>query len=63
MPNAGRSEMTLCPIALVASCTKCPAFSACPLKSVLGDGDYEKPGDVQTKQELENEQSNEKREQ
>lgn len=29
--------MTLCPIALVASCKKCPAFSVCPLKSVLGD--------------------------
>jgi hypothetical protein len=29
--------MTLCPIALVASCAKCPAFSICPLKSVIGD--------------------------
>ncbi len=29
--------MTICPIALVASCKKCPAFKACPLKSVLGD--------------------------
>ena len=29
--------MTLCPIAIVASCKKCPAFSVCPLKSVLGD--------------------------
>jgi hypothetical protein len=33
--------MTLCPIAAVASCTKCPAFSFCPLKTVLGD--QEKP--------------------
>lgn len=32
--------MTLCPIALVASCKKCPAFSICPLKGVIGD---EKP--------------------
>ena len=31
--------MTLCPIALVASCKKCPAFSVCPLKSVIGDYD------------------------
>ena len=31
--------MTLCPIALVAGCKKCPAFSVCPLKSVIGDYD------------------------
>lgn len=31
--------MTLCPIAVVAGCQKCPAFSICPLKSVLGDQD------------------------
>lgn len=29
--------MTLCPIAIVAGCRKCPAFSVCPLKGVLGD--------------------------
>jgi hypothetical protein len=29
--------MTLCPIALVAGCAKCPAFKACPLKGVIGD--------------------------
>ena len=29
--------MTLCPIAVVAGCQKCPAFKVCPLKSVLGD--------------------------
>lgn len=29
--------MTLCPIAIVSSCTKCPAFKVCPLKEVLGD--------------------------
>lgn len=29
--------MTLCPIALMAGCRKCPAFSACPLKGVIGD--------------------------
>jgi hypothetical protein len=33
--------VTLCPIALVAGCQKCPAFSACPLKGVIGD--YKKP--------------------
>lgn len=31
--------MTLCPIALAAGCRKCPAFSLCPLKSVIGDHD------------------------
>ena len=34
--------MTLCPIALMAGCTKCPAVSVCPLKTVLGD--YKDPG-------------------
>jgi hypothetical protein len=29
--------MTLCPIAVVAGCRKCPAFSICPLKTVIGD--------------------------
>jgi hypothetical protein len=29
--------MTVCPIAIVAGCRKCPAFSVCPLKTVLGD--------------------------
>jgi hypothetical protein len=29
--------MTLCPIAIVASCAKCPAVSVCPLKTVIGD--------------------------
>ena len=29
--------MTVCPIAIVAGCKKCPAFSVCPLKTMLGD--------------------------
>ena len=29
--------MTLCPIALVVGCEKCPAFKVCPLKGVIGD--------------------------
>ena len=29
--------MTLCPIAIAAGCKKCPAFSVCPLKGVIGD--------------------------
>jgi hypothetical protein len=29
--------MTVCPIAIVAGCKKCPAFKVCPLKTVLGD--------------------------
>ncbi len=35
--------MTLCPIAIVAGCKKCPAFSVCPLKSVIGDQPREGP--------------------
>jgi hypothetical protein len=29
--------MTLCPIAIVTGCKRCPAFSFCPLKTVIGD--------------------------
>lgn len=32
-----RIYMTVCPIAIMAGCKKCPAVSVCPLKSVLGD--------------------------
>jgi hypothetical protein len=37
--------MTICPIAIAATCKKCPAFGFCPLKSVLGD--YKPPEDAQ----------------
>lgn len=39
--------MTLCPIAIAVGCKKCPAFSFCPLKSVIGDW---KDEEKQTKQ-------------
>ena len=29
--------MTVCPIAIVVGCKKCPAFSVCPVKTSLGD--------------------------
>jgi hypothetical protein len=29
--------MVLCPIALAITCRKCPIFSVCPVKSVIGD--------------------------
>ena len=41
--DIGRTEMTLCPIALIAGCRKCPAFRACPVKGIIGD--YEKEED------------------
>jgi len=41
--------MTLCPIALVAGCSKCPVVKICPLKSVIGD--YRKPQPTPTKQD------------
>ncbi len=34
---AQEENMTLCPIAIVAGCQKCPAFKVCPLKGVIGD--------------------------
>ena len=41
--------MTLCPIAIAVGCKKCPAFSVCPLKGVIGD--YKKPADEKPKQQ------------
>jgi hypothetical protein len=38
--------MTICPVALVRGCAKCPIFAACPLKTVIGD--Y-KPADASDK--------------
>jgi hypothetical protein len=35
--------MTLCPIAIVAGCAKCPAFKVCPLKTVIGDAPKSTP--------------------
>ncbi len=40
--------MTVCPIAIVAGCQKCPALKICPLKGVIGD--YTKPEEKPTKQ-------------
>jgi hypothetical protein len=51
--------MTLCPIALVVGCKKCPAFTVCPLKSVIGD--YQKPDEKKTKQDAEKAQTGAKR--
>ena len=39
--------MTVCPIALVVGCKKCPVFKVCPVKGVIGD--YKDPGETQTK--------------
>jgi hypothetical protein len=38
-----RCPVTLCPIALAVTCKKCPAFSFCPLKTVIGDEKVEQP--------------------
>ena len=39
--------MTLCPIALVAGCRRCPIVALCPLKGVIGDDQKpEKPTDA-----------------
>lgn len=43
--------MTLCPIALAASCKKCPAFSFCPLKTVIGDYMKEEKSQSQKEEE------------
>ncbi len=41
--------MTICPIAIVAGCKKCPALTVCPLKTLIGD--YTKDADKQTRHE------------
>ena len=40
--------MTLCPVAIAVGCKKCPAFSVCPLKSVIGDYDTNAPAKKST---------------
>ena len=45
--------MTLCPIAIAVGCKKCPAFSVCPLKGVIGD--YRKQEETQTEQQPDDE--------
>jgi hypothetical protein len=47
--------MTLCPVAIAVGCKKCPAFSVCPLKSVIGD--YKESDETQTKQPADQAQS------
>lgn len=42
--------MTLCPIAIAVSCKKCPAFSFCPLKTVIGDYVEEEKEEEEEKQ-------------
>jgi hypothetical protein len=51
--------MTLCPVAIIAGCAKCPAFSACPLKGVIGD--YKKPEETQAGQRADQSQGGIKR--
>jgi hypothetical protein len=40
----GRIFMVLCPIAIAVGCKKCPIFSVCPVKSVIGDYKPEEKG-------------------
>jgi hypothetical protein len=35
--------MVLCPVAIAVGCKKCPIFSVCPVKSVIGDYRPEEP--------------------
>jgi hypothetical protein len=50
--------MTLCPIALVASCSKCPVVGFCPVKTVIGDFESEnKPEPDNSKDQSKNSKS------
>lgn len=48
--------MTICPIALAASCKQCPLFKVCPLKGILGDHKEETEGREKETEEEENKQ-------
>ncbi|MDP1902240.1 MAG: hypothetical protein Q8K96_17605 [Rubrivivax sp.] len=44
--------MALCPIAILATCQKCPVVGICPLKTVIGDAPkpgVSKPADTKKK--------------
>lgn len=41
--------MTLCPVAIAVGCRKCPVFSVCPAKGLIGDYKPGKP-DAGTKE-------------
>jgi hypothetical protein len=38
--------MTVCPIAIVSGCAKCPIFKVCPVKGLIGD--YVPPAEKKT---------------
>lgn len=54
-----RTEMTVCPIAIVVGCKKCPAFAVCPLKGIIGD--YKKEDEAPTQQQADKAKRDEKR--
>jgi hypothetical protein len=35
IPEGG--PMTLCPVAIAVGCRKCPVFTVCPVKGIIGD--------------------------
>ena len=47
----GRLIMTLCPVALAVGCSKCPLFTVCPAKKIIGDykKDTPSPQDLKKK--------------
>lgn len=47
--------MTICPIAIISGCRKCPMFSICPAKSVIGD--YRPPTESQASHPADNEKT------
>jgi len=54
-----RNEMTLCPIAILAGCKRCPALTFCPLKGLIGN--YRKQEEAQTKQQADEADRDEKK--
>ncbi len=40
--------MVLCPVAIAVGCRKCPVFSVCPVKGIIGDYKADAAADQKT---------------
>ena len=41
--------MKICPVAIAVGCKKCPVYSVCPAKGIIGDFKPEAKGDEKKK--------------
>jgi hypothetical protein len=38
--------MTICPVAMAVGCRRCPVFTICPAKNIIGDNKKEEPVNI-----------------